>query len=308
MTGGDQILASAVPPQAPGSIDPAAPEIVPAIKMPVELGVKQPEERFSPKFEALARKEAQAVRKLQEAQTLRQQVEAKEELLKAREAKLTEFEALKDNPLKALEYLGTDYNQLTQTYLNQGEPTADQKVKKLEQELIEMRRSLGEKETKNQEVQRHAAEQQVEENVKAFKGKIVTHLGASDSYPLTNLYKRDDLVYSTIEAHYDATFKKTGMGEIMDIGKAAELTEAYLTKEAQKAQELLAKKNPGAASIPSGPRQRLSAPVETQWVEKPIKTLSDSRITPTVSAISTHFLSDEERVERAVAKLRGRQR
>lgn len=277
-----------------------APVVTEAPAQPAKEGVPPPaEDKLSPKYAALARKEASAVKKLQEAHALMSKIEEREKLLKLSEAKYADFESVRGNPLKAMEYLGTDYNQLTQTYLNQGQPTPEMHIKKLEDKIAQMEKGLADRETQAVEHAKTQAQQDNEQVTQAFQQEIAKHLQASSTkYPLTHMYNRADLIYSVIDHHYNTT------GEVMEISAATDKVEAHILKEVQKAQELLAKKNP-AANAPSAQTapKRYSAPPSQDWVDKSLRTLSDDRVSNTTSPQSTHFLNDQERMDRARAKL-----
>lgn len=328
-----EVLQASAP--TPLTSEPADPTQAPAGSVPTgetpeaspgeapQLSQKEAE-RLSPKFAALAKKEAQAVRRLQEATTKEQALRAREEAIAAREAKLQEYDRIRGNPAEALRHLqdlyGVKYEDLTAVLLNGGEETADMRVRKLEERLSA--KEQAEKDTKERETkaQREAAEKAAQEAEANFKANIDAYVEENAAkLKLVKLYARTDLIYDTIEAHYQQTLKKAqdalatkGMDpsravpEIMGIDKASELVEAYLRKQAKEAAALASDDpvptpTPGQAS--GAAPKRYAVEPDTRWVEKPVKTLSNA-VQPSVSAQGKRPVTDEDRIARALERLR----
>ena len=261
---------------------------------------------ISPKIQALMRREAMAVKREQEAKTYEAKVKAQEDALKAREAQVQAFDQLwKENPLKALEQRGIDPVQLAMARAGGGDLTPDVRLTMLTQQVQELAKTIAQEreaaqQQKNSQVETDSAEE--ERQWKADVGKFVE--SSSDKFPLLSAYKRTDLVLGAIDEHFERTLKETGVGEELSVEKASELTEALLMAEVKRGQELLSKREAVQAEKTATPRPQASRPTvpgEERWVEKPIKTLAG--VQSTVASQPAKFLSDEERIARAVARV-----
>lgn len=259
-------------------------------------------EPLSPRFAALARKEAEAVKKLRDVSSREEKIKAESAAIAAERAQYQAFQKLwKENPIKAAESLGVGYNDMTKIMMNEGNVTPEFHINQLKSEIAELKQSLEAKEQRQQEELKTKGEQELSDITTAFQGEIKEFVKSNEQkFPLTCLYDRDDMIYSTIDAHYLKT------GEIMAIPKAAELTEVFLQREAAKALPFI----PGQAPKPqSGSRPELARKMfgeqGSQWSERAPKTLSND-ISPSVTSKPTHFLSDEERIANAWKKLKSR--
>lgn len=285
----------AIPP--PVGIPPA-----PAPKEPTNppaVGTEPARDPLSPKFAALARKEQEAVRKLQAAKALEQQIKTEREALAAERAKVDEFnKLLKDDPMEAMRRGGITYEQLTQIQLNNGMVTPEMRAKQLQDRIDAVEAAQRKKDEDAKEALKAQAIAEEQELVKDFQAQIGEHIKTgSAKYPLTNLYNRADMVYYVIDQHFLQT------KEIMEIPKAAEIVEKHLRDEVKKAESIL-KPEP---QIPPAKAAKRFAPPENQenWVEKPLKTLTNDVVAAPPPA-PTHYLTDEERIQRARARLHAR--
>lgn len=264
-----------------------------------------PKERISPQVQALMRKEQEAVRRMQQAKQLEAQLKTEREEIAKQRAEVEAFNTKwKDNPLKAVQERGLTPEQLWMMQQQGGQMTADVKIQMLQDELRQLRDERNGEKTAAQKAQEEQADREVDGHITAFKEEIGDHIEASkDKYPLTHLYKRGDLVYSVIDRHHEKTERETGTGVMMTVEEASKIVEARLLSEARKAQEILSKTAEAPApQSAEAIRRRVPRQEAQPWVEKPLTTLAG--IQQTSPSATNRYLSDEERTERALAKLR----
>ena len=148
---------------------------------------------ISAKFSALAKKEKGILAKMDAYKSQESSVAAKTAELAAREARLAEFESLKSNPMKALEALGLDYNQITQYMLNNGEKPVDMQLKDVMSEVEHMKQAQKDSKIQAQKEQQEALEAQQAEVIESFKGEITSFLDSNkETY---------EMIVSKVKAH-----------------------------------------------------------------------------------------------------------
>lgn len=228
-----QILDQSTDAATPNTQTQSPPAATPAAVPPAEPQANN----VSPKLEIIIKREQQ----------LRQQAEAlkaKESEIQSALERIKEFESAKGNSKKALELLGLNYDELTQSLLKDGEIPPEVEVKKLRDEFSELKKSQEEqrereKQQQLEEAQRHAKLQ--EEKVTAeFKSEISTYLKDNATrYELTLFEGAEDLVYEVIDEHYQRTLDpETGIGKVMAIPEAADKVEAHYEKREQDKKKL----------------------------------------------------------------------
>jgi len=245
---------------------------------------------LSPKFAALAKKAKAAY----QAQA---QLKAEKASLEAKRKEIDEFSKYKQeatsNPLKALEALGWKYDDLVNFVLNDQQPTSDQKLSRVEQQLEAFKREQEAKEQGRLEQERLSAQKQYEETIDAFKSRVSQHVTSnSEKYELINLHEAQDLIFDTIEEYFNKT------NQVMDIAKAAELVENYLENQfettfqkSKKVQSKLAPKK--EEPQPQSQNKSTSVSLNNQ--------VSASSAAPGYLPPKT----EQERIQRALAKLAG---
>ena len=258
--------------------------------------------KVSPKLQMLMHREKEALKVERSAKTREEKVAAREKVLEAREAKITEFESVKaTNPRKALELLGMTYQDLTMAELNDGTPTPDLQVKNLEGKLDTLRKELTDKDravAERAKTEAQAAEAKATED---FKTEIASYIDANpDACELIKFEGQRDLVFAVINTHYERTIDaNTGVGKVMTIAEAAEKVEKFLDFKYQKALEL---KKFQTRVVPAKP---LVPKPQNPTGQKPqARTLSNG-MSGNSGAPKTRILTDEERVQKAVAYARG---
>lgn len=265
------------------------------------------DETVSPKFQALIRRERMAVEKERAASAKEKDIETRLKSMSEREAKLAQFESLKSTqPLKALEMLGLSYQELTQIALADGNITPDIQIKKIEDRFDKFEKSQVEALQRQEEEQKSLNVRKETEALENFKGEITKYLSDNaQRYELIEFEQAQEVVFDTIEEHYERTRKaavdKTGdpsaSGEILTIAQAADKVELYYEQRNEK-----------ALTLP-----KIKALMERQsskTVAKPTTLASQTQKTPTQQsqAQSTQapqktakMRSDEERIRDAIA-------
>lgn len=292
-------------------ITPAA---VPSTSTPSEP------DRVAPKFEALIKREKTAVERERAARAREAVAEARAKDIEQREAKVREFETLKQtNPLKALELLGLSYQDLTQIALSDGNIPPEVHAKRVEEKLDSYVKSQEDRDKEQDERTRADEEKRHASTISRFKGEIGSYLKQnSDRYELMAFENPDDqgmdLVYEVIDLHYNQTLEAAKAkaleedpegdtsdvrGEVLTIAQASDKVELKLEEKYQKSKTL----KKVAAFL--APRQ------EKPSVEKPKNTprQTPQTLTNQLSAAPAPQrkapLSDDERIAKAIAYARG---
>lgn len=254
---------------------------------------EKPAERVDTRFSALARKEAQ----LHKA---REQLKAEKAAVEEAARQAAEFNSLRENarlnPIKALEALGLNYEQITEFVMNDNKPTPNAEVQSVREELerfIEQQKEA-QKQAEEIAVQRLTAEQ--DSVLEAFRSDAIGFVSANpERYELTTADDAAYLVPEVIEQHFVET------GELMPIEKAADLVEAFLD---QKAQRYAATKKFQARMAPAQ-----KPVVEPAAAELPAAKRSASlsnALTASVATTANKPRSDQDRIRAALARLEGR--
>lgn len=206
--------------EAPAAVDPLSAKFAALSKREREVALREKRER-----EAIAKERADIEARAKDLETKLAQVTSAEQLLALAKEKPTEF----------LAKTGLTFKQLTDAVLAEGqEPTADDKIAKLEARLEAEAKARAEAEERAK-ADAAAREAKVnEEAVERYKAGIQDFVAKNaETYELVAAEGAHELVFDLIEAHYTET-AKSGKPEIMTVDKAAELAEAYLLEEATK--------------------------------------------------------------------------
>lgn len=252
-------------------------------------------ERVSNKLEILIRREAAALNR-------ENQAKAKEAELEAKLKRIEDFESVKDNPKKALDLLGLNYDELSRSILADGEIPPEVKIKKVEEKFDKFREEQRQEVEKGQQLAKAQAEEREKMAISNFKGEIGSYLKEnSERYELIAFEGQEDLVFEIVDTHYNRTIDpETGIGKVMSISEAADKVEQHLeakynnAKKTNKVQTLW-------GAIPKEMQEKL-AKAEVK-PSQPLKTLTNQlSATPTKRALP---ITDEERVQKAIAYARG---
>lgn len=242
------------------------------------------EDMLSPRFAALARKEKAAFKKLEAAKQYEQALKDRETRLKEMESW---FDKAKQDPEEALKKMGWSYQDLTNYYLNNKQVTPDVQVKAVEEKFNSFIKQQEEKERLATEEAKARAEKEHEEHINRFKSSINEFVTSNkDDYELINLYEQSELVWATIEQHFEKTQK------VLSNKEASDLVEKYLESELERAAPT--KKFQSKFSKPQDP-EKAQAPVPQS------KTLSNTVTSSAPSLLPAK--NEQERLQRALAAL-----
>lgn len=278
---------------------PTEPAIVESTTQPAQTPEAKinPEEKVSSKMEILIRREAAAVQRERLAKDKEAEIEAKL-------AKIRDFESAKGNSKKALELLGLDYNELTQSLLKDGEIPPEVQIKKVEERFDTFLKSQEEAEQKRLSDQAREAEAKETKVIHDFKSEITTYLSDNKSrYELIDFEGHQDTVFDVIDEHYNRTLNpETGIGKIMTIAEAADKVEEFLEKKYERSKDLSKVKTLFGA-VPKG---LVKETVEQQRKQgqpprtSPLRTLTNNN-SATQAAPAQKRITDEDRIQKAIA-------
>jgi hypothetical protein len=252
------------------------------------------DERVSSRLESLIRREQQALARESAAKE-------KEKGLAAKLARIEEFESAKGgNSKKALELLGLSYDQLTESYLKEGEIPPSKMIQELQGQIEELKSQLSQDKDQAEQMRKREAEEQEQRALSGFKSQISQFLSDNKQrYELISFDGQESLIFDVIDEHYKRTMDpETGVGKVMKISEAADKVEHWLEQKYAKANTV--------------------SKLQTLWKSVPIKTLDNQAekqtqqtkqaapktLTNQLSASPqkrTQPVTDEERVRRAIA-------
>jgi hypothetical protein len=267
------------------AIEPT-PEAAPEVPTVAEPKPEEKDPRLSNRLQILASKEKAIVRR-------QQQVKAQEQLIQEREAKLNEWEQFKSqastNPLAALQALGLSYQELTDFVLNNEKPTPDLQVKALRDEIASFKKEQLDSQQRAQEEAKKRADEEFNQAIENFKSDVNAFITShADEYELINLHESHDLVFATIEEHFNKTKK------ILSTKEASDLVEKYLEEQVEKTVT-------GTKKFQSKFSQALA-----QKEEAPAPAQSPKTLTNTMSSSAPSMLpakTENDRMARALAAL-----
>lgn len=273
---------------------PQNPTEAPKPETAITPEVPSQKDEMAHKFASLARKERLA-------RTLGKSVKAKEMELAQREQQILERERLweeefKKSPLEAIKKRGFTYEDLTNAVLNDGRFSPETEIKEVKSEIERFRQEQELKEKKMLEMQQKQAAEAEAQAVETFKSNITDFIGANkDKYELTALYEAEDLVFQTVEEHYNRTLA-AGKPKIMSIEEAVSLVEEYIEAELDRTASSSKKFQSKYQMMKAKEEEQKNRPHSSQ-------TLSND-LTPTSSAPSMLSTKTEnERIKRALAAL-----
>ena len=253
------------------------------------------EELISPKFAALAKKEKAIFAEKRALQARQMELDRQRQEWEMERSKYAERERMwEKEPLKALEQYGHSYQTLTESVLSNGEPTAAQLQRRLDQ--IEKQRE--DERQASIKAQEEALTQQEVKVITDYKQDISAFVNANKSkYALTSLFDADaDLIYETLDTYYEQT------GRVMTHEEVADITEKYFDNVLRSAvknrypqayEYLDGKPKPKEEKIEDGFRQKSSP-----------RTLSNDMHTPVAASVLS-AKTENERIARAMRALEG---
>jgi len=203
-----------------------------------------PDNDFSRQFAALTRKDKEHRESVKAWQDEKQLMEVElQQLRGAQVSQEPEKEALpleyriKRNPIKVLEEMGLDFETLSKLVLNDGKLNstmqrnvmADDIKSDYESQINELKARLDTRDEKENE-------SSVNNAVTSFNNEITEFINNNpEEYELIKSTEAMDLVYNTIEQHFQETdTNNDGNGVILSIEDAAKAVEDHLGAEAEK--------------------------------------------------------------------------
>ncbi len=270
-----------------GEAKEAAP--APAAEAPEE---PKPVERASERFAALARKEAEIVRRQREMKSREVELQKQAEAIKA-------FESFKQSaklkPLDALKELGLTYEDVTSYVLNGEKPTPVDEARAVRDELEAFKKQQAEERARAVAAEKDRAARESASLIEQFRGEVRDFVAKNaDAYELTALYKQEALVAQVIESHYAQ--QKGQEKRLLSYAEAAEAVEKHLEDEVRKAQTA---KKFAAKAAPAPDPATTPAATETQ---RKSTTLSNA-LTASTPAATNRARTEEERVAAAIAAM-----
>lgn len=215
---------------------PVAAPLQAEVAAPIQPETSAMDTRLGAKFAALSRKEKET--KAYEAK-LKQERDAfmkeRSEWETQRTSSTDSLKSLKEkmqqSPLQALqEEFGLTYEQLSEMVLNDGNPTAEMKMKRMQEELD---RKFSSKLEEMERLQAEKEKSEVEKQTQAVRAQFMNQINAeisakSDEYETIVAYEKQHEVFDLMELVYE------NEGRVMDINEAAQLVEAELLEEVRK--------------------------------------------------------------------------
>lgn len=260
----------------PGTND-GAQGSAPAVATPDPL-----DEKLSPKFAALAKRERMLRERVREFEEREKKLKDSED---ARSSSMITKDRLKQSPMEVLLENGVTYEQLTNEILNQGN-RADPVFIKLQQELKEIKEAQAQTSSKFEDTQKQQYDQAV--NQISREVKLLT-----DSDPRFKSIKAMGMQEAVVEYIKD---KFESDGYLMSEEEAAVAVEKHLYDEFDRIRLQL---------VPPEPTPEPEAPPapQRQQPQVTMQTLSNTAAQATASRGGR--MSERERVERAKLAFRG---
>lgn len=267
----------------------------------------KPEDRMSPKLDILIKREQQAVMRERAAKQKELEIDQKMQELEAKLSRYSEFESVKEKPKKALELLGLDYDQLTQSMLNEGDITPEIRIKKLEEKWEQKWKQDSDERQRQKEAQELQQKEALKAKESEFKSEIKDYIQENkDRYELIAFEDADELVYDIIDEHYNRTInEETGIGKIMPIADAADRVEKHLEAKYNKSKELNKVKSLWNI-VPKEMKNKLVEQIKSQTQEPRQKTTLTNQLSSTASVPTKKLLTDQERIQKAISYARER--
>lgn len=244
----------APPPEVQATTSTQAPAAAPQTEDP----------KLASRLEIILRREREANAKEKQARDLEASIQDKLKLIERFEL------AKKGNSKEALELLGLNYDQLSQSILQDGSIPPEVKIKELEGKIgdLDKQRQL---DIERQEQDKKSLQAQAETKaIEGFKTEIGTYLSDNKArYELIDFEAQQELVFDVIDTHYTRTLDpETGIGKVMSIKEAADKVEEFLEKKEIKRKELGKVKTLWGA-IPKGAQDQLVKQQSNQFTQKP---------------------------------------
>lgn len=267
--------------------------------LPTEAAAQAPapqvgrDERVSQRLESLIKREQAAIQRETAAKE-------REKSLAVHMARIEEFEAAKSgNSKKALELLGLNYDQLTESMLKDGEIPPSKMIQELQAQIEELKAARNTDKDQLQQEKQREIEAQEQRAIESFKKNIDTYLTDNkERYELIDFEGQHSLVFDVIDEHYKRTMNpETGIGKVMQISEAADKVELWLEQKYQKAPKV-SKIQTLWKAVPTKTLENMTETKPQAKPNQPPKTLTN-QLSATPQR-RTQPITDEERVRRAI--------
>lgn len=267
---------------------------------------KEEDPKISQQFAALAKKEKALVKQQADIKAKEATYAQREAAIAEREAKIKESEALwETDVLKALEMKGYSYQKITDMILSGKavvEKAPEDPIVLAKRLTDEVRKEFADKETAREAAAKKATEDEKARAAKelvdaqaAYRESIVNFTKENEAeYEFINMYGQQDLVVEIVNGYYEKH------GRILSLKEASDMTEKYLTDEADRARK--AKK----FATPAKTETVAEKVIKSETKPAPTKTLTNN-LTPTMASVLP-AATDTERMKRAMDKLNAAQR
>ncbi len=251
--------------------------------------------KISQQFAALSKKEKQLFH-------AREALKKEQADFAAEKARVADLQAKYGNkpksPREALERYGFDYKQATDYELNDGNPTAEQIARAAQQDVELMRKEQADRDRMAAERAAKDAEDAKAQVVQEFKTEIQGFVEEKgDEYELIKFNSAYEVVYLTIEEHYNKT------GRLLSIPEGANMVEKYLEKRWEEAQKLkkIAKTRQADPQTPDPSGNRQAQGLELVPAQR--RTLDNAATASTSPTLIRSPRVEEDRMARALAAL-----
>lgn len=258
-----------------------------AVPTPAPLADPTQKDLFADKFARLAARERKAQQERQAFDTQKSQfTKDQEELAQLRAWK----QKAKEDPMLFLDEGGLTYDEITQAALKLGPHAGDSEVKKLAQEIADLK-------NERQKEKSSAEDQARQKEIDNFKSGLDKFITDTSDYELIAANNASESVYELIMENYRNTFDPTTkQGEILSYKDACDMVENHL--ESQLAKLATTKKfSSKFASLSQTPSPAQPVNTAPQTITSRMGVVSEA-------APSSTRVSDEELMKRSAAQLK----
>lgn len=186
---------------------------------PADKPVEEHTKKDFQHFKDITREKKENRRLSQENEQLKTELKRFEEEKAKIAAQFDEYDKLikgaKDNPDTLLNKAGLSYEELSERILNDGKPTAEHLVKRLEEKIAQLESGLSARDKAAQESAEQQKQQQLQQQIDNFVGGVKTSINENKELELTNHFGEAAVqqVVDTIAKVYEDTGKSLSTAE-----------------------------------------------------------------------------------------------
>lgn len=263
-----------------------------------EVPAPKQEESVSPRLQAIVKREGLIVKRERELKAREAEISKQLEGKMSREDVIkTLQEEFEDDPVEFMSKYNFSYDKIQNRILSGDEGKG---LSKLEREIANLKKQLADKDERETKTKEESEAQEYETKKTEAVGYIKDQLASKgDEYELTIAEGAEQEVYDVIQDYYAET------GKLMNVFEAAKLVEKHLETEFHK--RLQYKKVKGLlgssqeikdSSSTKSPEAEKSS---TAQALKETKTITSDMLTSSSDSRSDLELTEEERVQKAIA-------